>query len=252
MGLPYLSMITPDPAISGYIGFYAGMIALVLIPLILLIKLAINMIWGYKSTWRFKQAMTGVWVVSFMIFLMTTIFTARNFVYETSSTQLVSAQPIDADQPLRIDINKPNNFDDARIRFGHSYLSQGRLYNRDGVAVRFIPAENEEVSISKTSISRGMNRKCALKNMNFPTHNISFQDNKLSMDEFYELESRDKYRAQRYRYDVSIPVGTVLSINEPSRIFKNYELRRHRDEDIQWVMTPSGLEQTSEEQSSLI
>lgn len=250
MGLPYLSMITPDPAISGYIGFYAGMIALVLIPLILLVKLAINFVWGYRSTWRFKQAVTGVWIVSFMIFLMTTIFTARNFVYETATTELVSAQPINTDQPLMINIQRPGYDDDARIRFGNSYISHGRLYNRDGVAVRLVPAETEEISISKTSISRGMNHKCAIRNMDYPQHHISLQDNQLSLDEYYELGNKDKFRAQRYSYEVAVPVGTVISVNQPSRIFRHYELRNHDHKGALWVMTEAGLQKTSEEHSS--
>ncbi len=251
LGLPYLSMITPDPAISGYIGFYAGMIALAIIPLILLIKTTINIIWGYRSTWRFRQAMTGVWIVSFMIFLMTIVFTARNFVYETSLTELVSEDVINAEQPLRIDIDNSSSYDDTRIRFGPSYLSHGTFYNKEGIAVHFIPSTDDKLKISKTLISKGMNHRCAMRNMNYPSHKISYQDNRLSMDGYYELSNNDKFRAQRYRYEVSIPIGTVMSINESSDIFRHKELRYSDNiKDQLWVMTNDGLVNSQSSQPS--
>ena len=112
--LPYLSMITPTPAISGYIGFYAGMIALTIIPFILLVKVAIRTIWGYRPTVKFKQSITSVWIVSFMIFVLTGVFTARHFSPETSRSEVVLASGINTEEPFKVEVNRPLSDRDFR------------------------------------------------------------------------------------------------------------------------------------------
>lgn len=244
-GLPYLAMISPDPAISGYIGYYAGIIALGIIPLILLVKTAINFIGGYRSTVRFKRALSGIWVVSFIIFILTGFFTVRNFIHEERVTELVSEDSIDPDQPLQINLNG-HEAHNPRIQFSSSaFLSNGRLYNRDGVNVKIKPSTNDKLKITKTESSRGMNKIAALRNRYYAKHKMAHEGNQIQLDEFYTIEKRDKFRAQHLRYDIEVPIGTTIYVNKRSPIFSNREIRL-RHSSNQWIMTEEGLQQVQE------
>jgi len=243
-GLPYITMISPDPAISGFIGFYAGLIAFLIIPLIAIIRMGVNYAWRYKPNPKFKIAMSGIWIVAFMIFAMTAVFTARNFLYETSITETISEVESIPDQPFNIAISNPKFYDKMKLQFGRSFFTEGRFYNYEDIDVDVIPSEDDKVRIVRTTYSRGMNNSSAKRNAYYPSHHVSLEGNQLSLDDFYTINNKDKYRAQRYHYQVSVPTGTELSLNRHSRIFSNRKLRRgKRGEDSQkLVMTEEGLQ----------
>ncbi len=242
-GLPYLAMISPDPTVSGYIGYYAGLIALGIIPMILLIKTAINFIGGYKSSIRFKRAISGVWIVSFVLFILTGIFTARNFVHEAQLSEIVLENDLDQDQPFNIKVVPLDRRNNLRIQFSESaFLSDGNFYNGDGVDVYFRPAENDKLKVTRTGSSRGMNYRSAVRNMHYPNHNLELSENSITLDEYYTLGRRDKFRAQKLRYDIAIPVGTIVSLERSSPIFRNREFRSKKGEGEKWIMTTDGFQ----------
>ncbi len=247
-GLPYITMITPDPAVSGYIGFYAGITAFLIIPLIVLIRLGVSYIWRYKRNPKFRYAIASVWIVSFMIFALTAAFTARNFLYESSVTETISEVHADPDQPLNIELASPQYFSKMKIQFGGAFFTDGRFYNYDDIKVDFIPSEDDKVRVVRTTYSRGMNDRAAKRNTYYPSHNVSLKDNQLSLDDYYTISNRDKWRSQSYRYQISVPQGTQLALNRRSKIFRDRSFR-HGDGDITseiWKMTDQGLELVKE------
>ena len=243
-GLPYITMITPDPAVSGYIGFYAGITAFLIIPLIVLIRVGVSYVWRYKRNPKFRYAVASVWIVSFMIFALTAAFTARNFLYETSVTETISEVYADPDQPLHIKLAKPQYFNKMKIHFGDdAFFTDGRFYN-DDIKVDFIPSEDDKVRVVRTTYSRGMNNRAAKRNTYYPSHHISFKDNLLSLDDYYTISNADKWRSQSYTYKVAIPHGTELALNRRSNIFRNRSLRNGKGDvsTEKWMMTEEGLE----------
>jgi protein-S-isoprenylcysteine O-methyltransferase Ste14 len=240
--LPYITMITPDPVISGYLGFYAGMIALLILPLVFIIRTALRVIWGYRITSRSRTALTGIWALSMITFVLTVAFTARNFVYETSNLETLSHTTIDPGEPLLIKINKPDHSMSKGMHFGLTYLRDGHLYNRNGIRVRFRPAKEDQVIITKESRARGMNQETALRNSTFASHQIAIDHNALTVDDYYHLDNHSKYRGQSYYYTVFIPEGTKIKIDDASNIFDNPDLHNNQKatEKI-WVMSEQGL-----------
>ncbi len=247
-GLPYITMITPDPAVSGYIGFYAGITAFLIIPLIALIRLGVSYIWRYKRNPKFRYAIASVWIVSFMIFALTAIFTARNFLYETAVTETISEAHADPDRPLHIELAKTQNSNKMKIQFGDdTFLSDGRFYN-DDIKVDFVPSEDDKVRVVRTTYSRGLNNRAAKRNAYYPSHHVSLKDNQLSLDDYYTISNTDKYRSQSYSYKVSIPQGTELALNRRSKIFRDRSLRKGKGDvkSEKWTMTEQGLELVKE------
>lgn len=246
IGLPYITLITPHPAISGYIGFYAGLIAFLIVPLIILVKLATRMIWKYRPSYRFKHTVSAVWILSFIMFLLTTAFTARNFLHQTSMSETISEVQYVPSEPLQIDIRRSNADRKFGLHLGHSVFANGKMFC-DDVKVDFIPAKDDKMKIVKTTFSRGLNDKAAMRNLSYPSHNFSLSDNSLLIDDHYKIDKQDKYRAQRFHYVVSLPLGTEIDLNRSSSIFSHRELRwGSTATDTTWVMTEFGLQSSAE------
>jgi len=141
--LPHVHFITPDPVISGYIGAYAGIIGLLVVPLILVVKTAINRFFSFKSTLRFKKAIFGVWIVCITIFILTAIFTASTFKHHAAYTQNVYQATIDPSEEYHIDILKRSQ-SDSKLTFGSSYISMSELYLLDGVKLLLKPTDQDD------------------------------------------------------------------------------------------------------------
>ena len=187
-----------------------------------------------------------------MIFILTGVFTLRNFVHDASKTELLSEVSIDKEKPLEVDIRSVRSTRSARIQFGPAtYLTNGKFYNGEDIDVFFEPIEADQpVKITKTTYSRGMNHKSALHNMDYPRHQVELSENHLDIDELYEIGKRDKYRVQKLRYDIAVPVGTTMAFKVPSSLFFKRELRKWGVQDQIWIMTENGLELTEEAQES--
>jgi len=243
-GLPYLRLIAPDPWITGYVAYYAGLISFVIIPFLLLILLISKIVWRHRRIYKYRYPLAGVWTVTAVLFLSTALFTARNFIFETSVTEQVSEASIGDDRNINIDIRKLK-YPDGKVQFNfdHSFLNNGKLYNREGVRLDFVPAEEEKVTVTKTVYSRGTNYQSALGNMSSPDHRIEVTDQNISLDEYYIIDKNGKYRRQRYYYKVAVPLGVTLSFNKGSIILPDRQLRkRNYDPAQKWIMTEEGLQ----------
>lgn|GEM_PF-2250761 len=242
-GLPYLGLIAPDPWITGYVGYYTGLISFVIIPFVLLILLASKLIWKHRRIHTYRYPMAGIWIVTTVIFLGTALFTARNFSYGTSVSKQISEAHIGDDKNVHIDISRLSDHGDMKLRFDDAFLSRGKLFNRDGVNLMFAPSDEDIMTVTQTVYSRGTNYRTAVGNMAAPDHRIEVEDNNISLDEYYIIQKNRKFRGQRFDYEVALPIGTVVSFNRSSEILPKRKLRSGNYDNTQmWVMTDEGLE----------
>ena len=242
-GLPYISLIAPDPWITGYVGYYTGLISFVIIPFVLLILFASKLIWKHRKIHAYKYPMMGIWIVTTVIFLGTALFTARNFTYGTSVSKQISEAHIGDDKNVNIDIARLHDPEEMALRFDDTFLSRGQLFNRDGVHLNFALSDEDKVTITQTAYSRGTNYRTAVGNMAAPYHRIEVNESNISLDEYYTIQKNRKYRGQRLDYEVAIPLGATVSFNRSSEILPNRELRRRNYDNTQkWVMTTEGLQ----------
>ena len=250
-GLPYISIIAPDPWITGYIGYYAGLISFVIIPFILLILLASKMIWKHQRLYTYRYPMAGIWIVTTVIFLGTALFTASNFSYGTSVSKKISEAHLGEDGSVQIDISRIKNTEDMDIHLGHSRLSRGMLY-KNGVKLNFGVADDDKMTVTQTAYSRGTNYRSAVGHMAAPDHKIAVEGHNISLDEYYTIPRNRKYRAQKLEYEVALPLGTTVTFNRGSKVYTKWELRRvNYDSDQGWVMTEQGLELQETEEGSI-
>ena len=79
---PLIPKLSPDPVISGYVGFFSGVVGLGLIPLAILIWLLFKILFGYKVGRKVRRLTQGVWIVSILLFALTILFGAKNYLHE--------------------------------------------------------------------------------------------------------------------------------------------------------------------------
>jgi len=241
-GLPYISLIAPDPWITGYVGYYTGLISFVIIPFVLLILLASKLIWKHRKIYTYRYPMAGIWIVTTVIFLGTALFTARNFSYGTSVSKQISEAHIGDDKNVHINISQLSDQGDMPLRFDDTFLSRGKLFNREGVNLNFTPSEEDMLTVTRTVYSRGTNYRTAVGNMAAPDHRIEVNESNISLDEYYTIQKNRKFRGQRFDYEVAIPLGTTVSFNRSSEILPIRKLRSGNYDNTQkWVMTEEGL-----------
>jgi len=81
--------------------------------------------------------------------------------------------------------------------------------------------------------------------MDVVDHHIDFNQAGLSIDNYFVISPGSKYRCQYLTYEVMLPIGTVVTFSQYSRILDGISWQ-HRDKD-KYVMTDAGLERLDRE-----
>ena len=245
---PYIPVISPEPLMSGYLGFYSGVISLGIIPLIVLCWILFWLIWGFKITPKFKRTTKAVWGLTFFIFILTVVFTARNFSNKVQINQDLSAVSIDQEKSLNVVIDRLKEYKDEQgdynINVGDVFMDGDQMLVGRAISVNFRPSEDTTVYIKRSIFSRGLSKSHARKNAKFPDHEISITDNSIHIPDYYSLNKSAKYRGQYLIYEIFVPEGTVLTFDKYSSIFRagKYGSTHRYEPESEWKMGKEKLE----------
>lgn len=246
---PIIPAISPEPIVSGYIGFFSGVISLGIIPLVLLIWLLFKVIWGYKVGPRIRRTTFGIWIVCFFMFCMTVLFSAKNFVHEYSDTEVISEAKINVENKEPFVLNMKSSYEEVlkddivKVNLDEMFISQGNIYLRN-VHLNLIPTNTDILSVEKTRRATAANKGEAEKNMRQPVNDFSLENMTLELSDYSKLSKGDKYRRQCIEYTVKIPVGTTVVINgyHNDLINRSDFAERHKIQlEKPYTMTQEGL-----------
>lgn len=249
---PIIPAISPQPIISGYIGFFSGVISLGIIPLVMLIWLLFKVIWGYKIGARTRRAIFGVWIVTLILFATTALFSAKNYIHEFSQSEVIIEETL-SDKPtvltfdLSEDYYRTISHNMINIDFGDAYFSREKIVMQN-VKIDLLPTKSDVLSVVKTSRATGHRQKDAEKNMAQVKHDMSFNNGTMVIPEYSVISTDDQYRRQCIEYSIKIPVGTQITIKGKTRTLNPADFI---DEDIsldqKYIMTEKGLEKVVSE-----
>ncbi len=244
---PIIPYFSPDPLVSGYIGYYSGIIAFGLIPLVLLIWLLFKVIWGYKVGYRTRRFTLAAWMVSFVLFASTVLFTIKNFVHEEHSSQLVYDQEINFDEPVLINLESSYNLahqNHDRILFDIDdlFITRKEVYLRR-VNFDIHPADSTHMIVKRSAHSFGKNQRSAKVNLNRVNHNISLTGNEIAISDYVKLNRGDRYRLQSYNYRIAIPLGTEVIFKGDRDMIPHRSIKKgsKRKASMIYTMTKEGL-----------
>lgn len=243
--LPYLPLVSPHPVVTGYIGYYAGMLALLLIPMIVLARSGFRIIWGHRLDPRTTKMLIGTWVVSFVVFFATLVFGVRNFAYSAKDLQHLSHEIRDKSLPLRLHIDDiHDNYMDDRINvhLGSCQISQGKLYVDLDSDIRILPNDADVVKINIHTQSQGSSPRQAKLNCQLMSPAVAMDSDALTISNYYWLERTGRFRGQSRQVEVLIPLGQIvhLSGNKYSLYSGDFVDQSSLQADL-WKMSDKGL-----------
>ena len=245
--VPYLPLVSPQPIISGYIGYYAGILTLCLIPMILIARSGFGLIWNHKFDPKIRRMLLGTWMVSFIVFTATATFGARNFAYRSSTKSSIYNGPIDRDKPFIIEIDQLDSetFDNRiQLDFGHSKLDNGILYVDHGLNFRISPTEDQNLTVNAIDISRGSSPQKAKENTEIVQHETKIEQNRINIDEYYSLARKSKFRGQYRMIEMQVPIGQNISLEGSSHPFSSRDFKGNSPQKMKnWTMTAEGLKE---------
>jgi hypothetical protein len=243
--VPYIPLVSPEPTITGFMGYYAGILALCLIPMILIARAGFGLVWNHKFDPKIRRILLGAWLVSFIVFGATVIFGVRNFAFHGSSTSSLHNAPIDKTNPFIIQVNSlDSEMSDGRIplRLGHSRLDNGKLYISNRIHFRLQPSEDENLKIDVTSKSRGSSPRKAQGNTQLINHSTSIEDNTISINEYYSIDRKSRFRGQYRSVDIHIPIGQEVILKGSANPYNRHDFKKQNPHNNKhWVMTTEGL-----------
>ena len=229
--------------------FWAGLLILIAIPLLMLLIGSIRLIFNLKRPKTFTAFLGYTWVIVFVVTLMFGIRTLNSFkkaeTVEIENTIMVS--PGDTLRVLARHINPEGKIYEGEDLFevGDFMLSEtkeGRvIYGRPVFRIR--ESTGNELLMRKRIRSRGFSQGDAILNAELVSHNVSLSDSSVVIDAYFSLPVDAKWRGQEMTIDLFVPTGCYLLLDRSLYPFRGniYRYSGHKREDKLLLMTPDGL-----------
>ncbi len=237
MGAPLIEVVSPDPTFSGFIGYYCGILSLMIIPALFIMSYIIRRVWGYRSPLQYSRAFYGLWIVSFGVFLTTAWFTARCFTQSYSSTEKVATIKPEVDVfELKSNLADNEHFNGIKI---------GGLFNtRDGEVVyynqrrlRLTVSPDDKIHLYKTIFSRGSSVADAQRRAQLIVRQHQISPTEIEIDGSYTINKQKKFRGQELKYELQLPINQKVKSSMSDWLTQG-PLRK----GTVYIMTEDGLE----------
>ncbi|MEI6576294.1 MAG: PspC domain-containing protein [Bacteroidota bacterium] len=228
----------------------AGLFLVIVIPLLMLIYTGARLIFGFKSRSRFvgipafSLFIGGLIISGFMGFGLLKSFNHKAI--DERDYKLIQPQNNTLTIGLKTDKRLETlGYDEKRWGIGNwNMISSGDTNIYFGLpTLEFIRSESDSFQISMYAMARGENYNQGLIRAKKVIYQFSQSDTLLSLNPYFFLPSDEKYRGQKVKLVVKVPVGkSIKLLKETSMFFEN-----HLDENVEdisgrkWIMQENGL-----------
>lgn len=228
---------------------------MVALPFILLVYILFNIAFQQKITWG-RTLITSA-VIWFLALLTTSIiaFTiAQNYKVESVGNNYVELPYRDSLQELKIEMT--NELEDEDFKFVYKqgkFKSGGFEYNNkdlklNSIALQVKPSDNNSFSLEVSKSSRGKTKEDADAHLEKFNYNVELIDGEtLRLPMTLTLNDEFKFRAQRMKYILSVPIGQTISFPDHAHYYientsLKSEYKKSQLDENTWLMTNNGLE----------
>lgn len=237
------------------------MLSLLLIigtPVVMLIYAGIKMLFRIKARSRaFNITIVVLQIIGWIIGFYMLAIISRDFSQSSrqrTEISLVSAQT----DTMFVDVLHDRNYseDDDSRRYHIGFMFGRNMSVTTGDEGRMIP-ENVTLDIQKSQTdkfelvqiksARGATEKVAYENASAINYNFEQQDSLLKFSRYFPLSKETKYRDQRVKLILKVPVGKSVHLNQDSEwiIYDIKNVTNTYDGDMigkTWTMTERGFE----------
>lgn len=252
--------INPDPDLSGFLGFMVSPgvlsvsillgVLLVGIPLLAILFVGTKLVFRYKTNSRaIGLGAFGIWLVAlisliFITFGQVSNFSEKSTVASGKALHITECKTIYVrmnDLPGKTETENSLKLDDMTM----VDLNGNRvLAGNPKLTIESTDAPDFSVIVRKSS--RGRNSAEIQKNLEAMNYNVTTQDSTITLDPFFTIGDRVKWRKQEVQVVLKVPNGKRVNLgSDLGKLdfdFNNVNNIWNKDmAGKTWVMTPEGL-----------
>ncbi len=212
---PFIDYFSPFSSTTTWLGVFNGFF-LFGIPIVGLCLMAARVMFRVRTPDWLSRGMGLFWVLNLVSIIILTAFASKNYRQGATSSKVIDLSSVRADT-LRVEAanfwENDSDFNDwgdmEGLRIGDNQLDIKGL-----VEIRIKPSSNGTFRCTQVTRSRGESSTRALENaemINFP---IAAEGNVLRVPVSYGLEKGTKWRVQRIRLNIEVPVGKSIVFDD--------------------------------------
>jgi hypothetical protein len=231
-----------------------GLALLIGVPLLLLIFNGVKLIIGYRRRIRIVSILaTSLWLVGLFLSIYSSVVIYRSFSQKsTDKTEISIKRP--THNLLYLDMNpSPVNLDnyeeiESKLVFNNVYfLSDKYVTSNYGLPyLKIVPSDSADYRITISRSAHGNSIPQARKRAEEITYQVFQADSVLKFENFFTISQDEKWRNQKVRLTLRIPVGQKVHFNESmlNLLYTDEQADESWDEDMigkTMIMTATGL-----------
>lgn len=234
--------------------FLIGLLLLIGIPLLMMIFNGVKLIFGIRKRIRVISILaTTLWLSGLLLTIWACVIVYSAYSEKATDKKILSIQA-PADSLIYLDVSKSNiNLDEydemkSKLVFNNVYFISDTDSTRSfGLpVVRFIPTDSGDYTIVINRYAHGSTIPQARRRADDIRYLLQQNDSMVIFSNFFRLPEHEKWRNQKVKITLKVPVGQKLHFNESMENL----LYDHDVENGTWnedmigktmIMTPTGL-----------
>lgn len=233
--------------------FQTAFVLLIGIPLFMLVYAGIKLIFGLQRTRFVGITAFNIWIIALLITGYYGFKTFRSFSQSGVYEEKVAVEVAVGNQ-VRVEARENETFDRYYRYEEYFHIDDARMIITNDAddffygipQVEFVKGTGERIEVVVYSRARGKSGHHAGLRAERTIFNYSVSDSLLVFDRFFKLPALEVWREQEVDVVVKLPVGTHIYITENMEsIINDFHHSPYRLSGEYWVMTDTGLEETS-------
>ncbi len=224
------------------------------IPLLMLIYNGIKLVFGIKSKIKIVGiSALSLWFAGLIVCIIITVNAFNAFSSSSTDPKTIElVQPKDG--VLKVYVKKDNSIDSI-TSFESNFLlgqwnivqSEDRNFSFGIPEIKIQKSENDQYQMSFVYFSKGSNKDEAQKYIKHINYDATSGDTAVILNPFYTLPENEKWRAQKIRIVIKVPLWKAIYFAPAtSAFFKTEYDNNHYEESLagkKWIMTTDGLQE---------
>ncbi len=229
-----------------------GLILTVGIPLVMLIYTGSRLIFRFKARSRFVGIPAfSLFIAGLIICVISAVQVLKNFSQrDIENKQYTLLQP--KTNNLRIDVKWDSQLENLGYQDNRFVLGNWNILSTEDTSVcfgmpslEFMRTENDSFQLVLYSSARGKDRHQAEVRASQIIYNFEQNDTALILNPYYFLPTDEKFRGQRLKILIRVPIGKSIQLSEKTNIFFNQQYFENTQDmsGRKWIMHDSGLKE---------
>lgn len=208
---PWASHFVAGPRAVGALSMM-NLFFLVMIPVVFVFTLVARMYNGTRMPRALAAGLGGLWLLNLVGGVSIGVNTARQFT-DTSSQQVKVYDGKIKDDVLNIEFGEKKDRNDMFTFFGEAWMEDDKIV-LPKVPIHIVPSEDDQFHIIQENIASGISSSEARRRASDLSTVVKLEGNTLYLNDFIEINKRDKIRNQHSSIFIHVPQGKKIKVAE--------------------------------------